>query len=72
MMDTLFSHLIQCTEMEFLGISLTKDSSILLHAIHSHFYWQILKKTMLFYGFTNPLKNPRNKKTRVYSCRTEK
>jgi hypothetical protein len=32
--------------MEFLNISLTKDSSILLHAVHSPFYyWGILKKT---------------------------
>jgi hypothetical protein len=30
-------------EMEFLGINLTKDSSLLLHAIYSHF-WRILKK----------------------------
>jgi hypothetical protein len=42
-----------CTKMEFLGISLTKDSSLLLNAIHSHFYWKILKKTMLFSGFKN-------------------
>jgi hypothetical protein len=51
--------LIQCTEMEFLGISFTKDSSLLLHAIHSHFYWQVLKKTMLFSGFKNPFKKIR-------------
>ncbi len=32
------------TEMEFLDINLTKDSSLLLHAIYSQsLYWQILK-----------------------------
>ncbi len=37
--------------MEFLNIILTKDSSLLLHAMHaiqSPFYWRILKKTKLF------------------------
>jgi hypothetical protein len=28
-------------EAEFLDISLTKDVSLLLHAIHSPFYWSI-------------------------------
>ncbi len=28
------------------NINLTKDSSLLLHAIHSPFYWRILKKTI--------------------------
>jgi hypothetical protein len=32
--------------MEFLNINVTKDLS--LHTIHSLFYWQILKKTILF------------------------
>jgi hypothetical protein len=41
-------------EMEFLDINLKKDSSLLLHAIHSPFYWKILKKTMLYSGFKNP------------------
>ncbi len=45
---------------------LTNDSSLLLHAIHSPFYWRILKSLQ---------KNPRNKKTRVLAwiafCRTE-
>jgi hypothetical protein len=54
------------TEMEFLDISLTKDSSLLLHAIHSPFYWRILKNTILFSGFKNPYKKSQNKKTRVY------
>jgi hypothetical protein len=42
--------------MEFLVIRLTKDSSLLLHAIHSTFYWRILKKTKyrLLSGFQNP------------------
>ncbi len=30
-------------EMEFLDISLTKDTSLLLHANHSPFYWRIKK-----------------------------
>jgi hypothetical protein len=33
--------------MEFLDINLTKDSSLLLHAIHSPFYWWILKTRVL-------------------------
>jgi hypothetical protein len=53
--------------MEFLGINLTKDSSLLLHAIHSHFYWQILKKTMLFSGFKNPFKNIRETRKKIES-----
>jgi hypothetical protein len=32
--------------MEFLDINLTKVSSLLLIAIHSPFYWRILKKTI--------------------------
>ncbi len=44
-------------EMEFLDISLTKGSSLLLYAIQSPFYyWRILKKTILFSGFKNPYK----------------
>jgi hypothetical protein len=34
--------------MEFLDISLTKGSSLLLHAIHSPFYWLILRKTIWY------------------------
>jgi hypothetical protein len=37
-----------------LDITLTKDSSLLLHAIHSPFFWRILKKTILYTGFNNP------------------
>jgi hypothetical protein len=41
-------------EMEFLDISLMKDSSLLLHATHSPFYWWIFKETILSYsGFEN-------------------
>jgi hypothetical protein len=42
--------------MEFLDINFTKDSSLLLHAIHSSFNWRILKKTKLFFGFKNTYK----------------
>ncbi len=42
--------------MEFLDISLTKDSSLLLYAIHSPFYYLILQKTRLYLGFKNPSK----------------
>ncbi len=42
--------------MDFLDISLAKYSSLLLHAIHNPFFWQILKKTKLFSGFKNPYK----------------
>jgi hypothetical protein len=41
--------------MEFLDINLiAKDLSLLLHAIHSPFYWRISKKTILFSGLKNP------------------
>jgi hypothetical protein len=39
--------------MEYLDINLTKDSSILLHAIHSPFYLDF-KETILYSGFKNP------------------
>jgi hypothetical protein len=43
--------------MEFLDINLTKDSNLLLDdAIHSLFYWRILKKTILFADAKNPYK----------------
>jgi hypothetical protein len=41
---------VQDPEVEFLDINFTKDSSLLLHAIHSPFYWRNLKKTILFFG----------------------
>jgi hypothetical protein len=34
-------------EIEFLNINLRNDSSFLLHAIHSPFYWRILKNHIL-------------------------
>jgi hypothetical protein len=40
-------------EMEFLDIK--KDSSLLLHAIHSPFYWRILKKTIPLVWFFKSL-----------------
>jgi hypothetical protein len=43
-------------EMELMDISLKKDLSLLLHALHSFFYWRILKKTILFSGFQNSYK----------------
>jgi hypothetical protein len=45
--------------MEFLDINLANDSRLLLHAIHSPFYWRILKETILFSGFKNPCKKIR-------------
>jgi hypothetical protein len=39
-----------CAEMEFLDINLSKDSSLLLHAIRSPFYWQILQKSINLLG----------------------
>jgi hypothetical protein len=45
------------TEMEFMDINLTKDSSLLLYAIHSlAFYWRILKSTIVYSGFKNSYK----------------
>jgi hypothetical protein len=35
---------LDCPEMQFLDIILTKDSNLLLHAVHSLFYWRILRK----------------------------
>jgi hypothetical protein len=55
--------------MEFSDMNLTKDSSLLLHAIHNLFYWIFfIQKTILYFGFKTPyIKNPGNKKTRVFS-----
>jgi hypothetical protein len=36
---SLFNGSVSSPEMEFLDINLTKDSSLLLHAIHSPYYW---------------------------------
>ncbi len=56
------------TEMEFLDISLTNDSS-LLRAIHNPFYWHNFKKTIStrVLKIQYMQKNPRNKKTQVYA-----
>ncbi len=47
-------------DMEFLDINLTRDLSLLPHAIQS-FLWQILylKKTSLYSGFKNACKKIR-------------
>ncbi len=62
--------------MEFLDIKFNKDSSHLLHAIHSSFYWRIWKKTILFSGFKNPykkiFKTLRILNLLIAFCRTEK
>ncbi len=42
--------------MEFLNINITKYLSLLPNAIHSPFYWRILKKTKLVLGLKNLLK----------------
>ena len=59
----------QRLEMEFLDIILTKDSSILLHAIHSPFYCTggFQRKPYSYLVLKIITKYPRNKKTRVYS-----
>ncbi len=41
---------------EILWHQLTKDSSLLLHTIHSPFFRRILKKSILFSGFKNQYK----------------
>jgi hypothetical protein len=46
---------ISCTEMEFLDINLTKDSSLLLHAIHSPFYWRIFRENHTILWFKKSL-----------------
>ncbi len=46
----------QSIEMEFLDINLTKDSRLLLHAIHRAFHWWILQKTVFYSGFSNHYK----------------
>jgi hypothetical protein len=53
-LSNFFGH-ITSPEMEFLYISLTKESSLVLHAIHSPVNWRILEKNILFCysGFKN-------------------
>jgi hypothetical protein len=54
--------------MEFLDINLTRDSSLLLHPIHSPFYSDFKEYHSLLGFLKKSLqKNLRNKKTRVYS-----
>ncbi len=48
--------------MEFFDMNLTNDSSLLLHAIHSLFYWRILHKTILYCSFKTPDKKFRKKR----------
>jgi hypothetical protein len=45
--------------LTFLDVNKIKDSSLLLHAIHSPFYWRILKKAILYSGFKNTYKTIR-------------
>jgi len=62
-------------EMEFLDINLTRDSSLLHHAIHSSFSLQILKKIILFFGFkilTKKSAKQEKKQEKMSFCRTEK
>jgi hypothetical protein len=62
---TLVFESVSNSEMEFLDFSLTRDSSLLLYAIHSVSTGGELR---LYSGFKNTYKkNPRNKKTRVYA-----
>jgi hypothetical protein len=54
-------------EMEILVVDLTENLSLMLHAIHSPFYWWILLKTIFYSGFENPYKESQNKETKVFS-----
>ncbi len=47
------------SEIEFLDINLTKDSSLLLHAIHSPFYLANFKENPTLLWFNNPYKKIR-------------
>ncbi len=51
--------------MEFFDINLTEDSSLLLHAIHSSFYWRILNKTILYSDFYYSLVNESKKPNKI-------
>jgi hypothetical protein len=53
-------HYLMPPEMEFLDTNFTKDSSLLLDAFHSPFYWRILKKTIRYSSLVlkNRCKNP--------------
>jgi hypothetical protein len=61
--------------MEFVDISLTKDSILFLHAIHSPLYWRLIKKTILFSVFGKPYKKTakqENSSLFMKDSRTEK
>jgi hypothetical protein len=45
--------------MKFLDINFTKVLSFFLYAVHSPFYWRILKKTKLFSGLKKNYKKIR-------------
>jgi hypothetical protein len=49
-------------KFEFLDVNLSKDSSLLLHAVHSPFYWRILRRTILYSGYKNTFKKSANKR----------
>ncbi len=67
-MDPDLKKMLEDPETEFLDINLTKDSSLLLHAFHSPFYWRVLKKTILYSGFNNSFKkNRETRKLEVFS-----
>jgi hypothetical protein len=59
---------LSCVDMEFSDMNLTKDSSLLLHAIDSLLYWQILCRklysTLVLKLHTKKSAKP---ETRVYS-----
>jgi hypothetical protein len=50
--NLLSSFIYALTEMEFLDINMTIDTSLLIHAIYSPFYWRVLKKTILWFKNT--------------------
>ncbi len=58
--------------MEFLDINLTKDLSLLLHAIHSSFYGRILKKNIIFSDLKSPTKKTTKQENSRLFCRMEK
>ncbi len=50
-----------------MDINVTKDSSLLLHAIYSPFYRQIFQKTKLFTGFQDPYqKSAKQENSRLF------
>jgi hypothetical protein len=51
-------------EMKFVDTSLTKESSLLLHAIHGPFYWRILKKQYSNLVLKIDINNPRKTRKR--------